>query len=141
MKNIDIIVRAVILDKDKILLCKKKGNNYYFLPGGHVEFGETAQQALTRELKEELNIEADTIDYIGTIENFFEEANKKCHEINLVFYVDAKDASDKTPEDHIEFYWKDIKELVGENVEPVTLKQAVLQWLKDKKLFWGSEKE
>jgi len=141
MPNIEIITRAVILDKDKILLCKKKGNDYYFLPGGHIEFGETAEQALERELKEELNVSAEKFNYIGTIENFFTENDKKYHEIILVFHIEAKNVTDKTPEDHIEFSWVDIRSLKRETVEPVALKQAFLQWFKDKKLFWGSEME
>ncbi len=141
MDQIEIITRAVILDKGKILLCKKKGNDYYFLPGGHVEFGETAQQALARELKEELNIEADATDYIGTVENMFSENEKKYHEINLVFFVEPKNHSLVSNEDHIDFFWIDTGKLVGENIEPVALKSALIQWLKDKKLFWGSEKE
>ncbi|PIQ74885.1 MAG: ADP-ribose pyrophosphatase [Candidatus Portnoybacteria bacterium CG_4_8_14_3_um_filter_40_10] len=141
MPNIEIITRAVILDKDKILLCKKKSADYYFLPGGHIEFGETAQQALERELKEELNIETDKIDYIGTIENMFSENGNRHHEINLVFAVKPQNHSSISNEDHIDFFWTGINKLAGESVEPIALKQAILQWLKDKKLFWGSEKE
>lgn len=76
MPNIEIITRALILNKDKILLCKKKGKKYYFLPGGHVEFGESAEQALGRELKEELNIQTEIIDYIGTVENMSPRTEK-----------------------------------------------------------------
>lgn len=141
MPKIEIITRAVILDGNKILLCKKKGNDYYFLPGGHIEFGETAEQALGRELKEELGIEADTIEYIGTVENMFSENGNRHHEINLVFFVEPKNHSSISNEDHIDFFWTDIDRLAGERVEPVALKNAVLKWLNDKKLFWGSEIE
>ncbi|OGZ33539.1 MAG: hypothetical protein A2Y98_01230 [Candidatus Portnoybacteria bacterium RBG_19FT_COMBO_36_7] len=141
MTNIASVVRGIILKEDKILLCKLKGADYYFFPGGRIEFGETAQQALERELKEELELSAEKFEYIGTIENFFSEKGNKYHEINLVFHVEAENATDKTPEDHLEFFWKDINKLVGENIEPTALKNTFLKWLKDKKLFWGSEKE
>jgi ADP-ribose pyrophosphatase YjhB (NUDIX family) len=141
MPNIEIITRAVILDRSKILLCKKKGNDYYFLPGGHVEFGETAEQALTRELKEELDIETNKIEYIGTIENMFSEDGKKYHELALIFFVQPKSLLSISKEDHIDFSWINMNKLAGEHVKPVALKNAVLKWLKDKKLFWGSEIE
>jgi 8-oxo-dGTP diphosphatase len=127
MPNIEIITRAVILDKGKILLCKKKGNDYYFLPGGHVEFGETAEQALARELKEELDIETDKIEYIGTVENIFSEKGENHHEINLLFSVEPKNHSSVSNENHIDFFWTDIAKLAGESVEPVALKKAILQ--------------
>ncbi len=54
---------AVIIKNDKILLMHRIKDNreYYVLPGGGVEDGESAEQALTREIKEEagLSVEID----------------------------------------------------------------------------------
>lgn len=46
--NIHVLSRAVIIDKEHILLCKTRDleNNFYFLPGGHVENGESVEAAL-----------------------------------------------------------------------------------------------
>lgn len=55
---------ALILKDDKILLIKKKTGPYdgkLDLPGGTIEFGERPEEALIRELKEEVGI--DVIDY------------------------------------------------------------------------------
>jgi 8-oxo-dGTP pyrophosphatase MutT (NUDIX family) len=46
----------VIKDK-KLLLAFSKNKQAFYLPGGKVDAGETAVQALLREIKEELNIE------------------------------------------------------------------------------------
>lgn len=52
-------VAAIIVMDDKILLVRHEKNDrtYWLLPGGGVEFGETLEQALVRELKEETNLD------------------------------------------------------------------------------------
>ena len=46
---------AVVLDNDKILLCRKDrlGKTYWVLPGGAIEIGESVTHAVARETKEE----------------------------------------------------------------------------------------
>jgi ADP-ribose pyrophosphatase YjhB (NUDIX family) len=54
-------VSALLRREDRILLCRheKPGREYWLLPGGGVNGGETLVNALRRELTEELGIEAD----------------------------------------------------------------------------------
>lgn len=48
---------GLIFKNGKLLAVKKKNNDsHYILPGGKVDDGETKEEALVRELKEELNI-------------------------------------------------------------------------------------
>ena len=48
---------AIVRDGDRILLCTTDGVDGWYLPGGKVEFGETAAVAVVRELREELQLE------------------------------------------------------------------------------------
>ena len=51
-------VRAIVVRGDELLVMKRNkfGSEYYTLIGGHVELGETTEQALHRELEEETQI-------------------------------------------------------------------------------------
>lgn len=138
MQVIELIARALIMHKDKLLLCHKIGAPWYFLPGGHVEFGENAKRALGREMYEELGVNAAIGDYIGTAENGFVQDGKKRHELNLIFYVTFKDARATSQEDHIGFVWVDREKMNEKQIYPVILKSALWQWIKDRKPFWTS---
>jgi 8-oxo-dGTP diphosphatase len=71
-------VAVGILRKDnKILLCqRKKGGRYackWEFPGGKRESGETIEQCLRRELREELSIEIHSIEQIQTESAYYED--------------------------------------------------------------------
>lgn len=137
MENqIRIVVRAVIIRGDEILLCQPKGDNFYFLPGGGINFEEGIEDALRRELKEELGAELLEPKFIGIVENMFLENGQKKHEINIVFYASIDAVPIYSLEPHIIFEYKKIKTLGDENILPTGLKQAVMQWLQDKQTFW-----
>lgn len=63
-----LTVDAIILLDGKIVLIKRKNppfENYYALPGGFVEKGETVEQALVREVKEETGLDVDIVKLVG----------------------------------------------------------------------------
>lgn len=51
----------------ELLLVRKKGSKYFQLPGGKIAAGESESEALVRELREELQFDADpvTLQFIG----------------------------------------------------------------------------
>lgn len=66
---IDKLAFLYIQDK-KVLVTLSKGKDAWYIPGGKRELGETDEQALTREVKEELNVDLlpETIEFYGTFE-------------------------------------------------------------------------
>lgn len=89
-----IAIRAavVVAHKDKLLLVKhRKGNEeYWVLPGGHVEAGETVLCAAYRELEEELRIRPKIIKVL-----FFDEVivkRRKKHVVDIVYLAQARTA-------------------------------------------------
>ena len=63
---------AIILDGSRILICQRAPHKSMPLkwefPGGKIEKGETPQEALKREIMEELDTEIEVGEYIDTIE-------------------------------------------------------------------------
>ncbi len=137
-ENFEICVRAVIRQGRGILVCRRKGKGYYFFPGGHVDFGEPAKEALERELKEELDLTTKSTSFIGAVENLFREDGQVHHEVNLVFQVEAENTAYKSQEDRLDFFFLDVKKLSEENVLPLVLRDNVVRWLDDREIFWAS---
>jgi len=60
--------KALIVSDNKILMLKGvyEGEKFWDLPGGSLEYGETAEMALIREVKEEIGVNATPIKLIDT---------------------------------------------------------------------------
>ncbi len=61
-------VDGVIISSGKIVLIQRKKEPFkgqYALPGGFVEYGETVENAIVREVKEETGLETEIVDLIG----------------------------------------------------------------------------
>jgi nucleoside triphosphatase len=80
-------VGALIFDPDgKILLIKgKKFKDRYVIPGGHIEVGETFEEALRREVKEETGLDIENIQLLSLQESIF---NPHYHTKRHFLYID-----------------------------------------------------
>lgn len=66
MERFTIASYAVVLNEDEeILLCRRRGEDMWVLPGGSAEEAEPPWQAVLRELKEETGVEADLAGLVG----------------------------------------------------------------------------
>jgi len=137
--NIHPLSRALLFQDDNIVLCKPRNDNWFFLPGGHIESGESAKTALLRELNEEIGSGSYEIKkLIGICENsFILKEDIWQQEINLIF--EAKIPSNfeiKSQENHLEFMSLKIEDFKHCNFRPAQLKEGLINWLKDKKPFF-----
>ena len=83
-------VCSIFINEDKILAMKDERSPYYYLPGGRVKIGETAEDAVLRECFEELEIKPEIIRPLWLNQAFFTEdiENIRYHELCIYFLID-----------------------------------------------------
>ena len=88
-RGVELIARGVLIERGRVLVCRNKKRGHIFLPGGHVEFGERAAEALAREMREELGATLRTGRFLGVCESSFAQTGRsgrqRHHEVNMVF--------------------------------------------------------
>lgn len=117
MKEIDKIALLYLKD-GKILSTLSKGKDTYYIPGGKREQGETDEETLIRECKEELSIDIkkDTIKYYGT---FSAQAHGKSEGIlvKMTCYMADFDGKLKASSEIQEIRWLNYSDL--DKISPV----------------------
>ena len=131
-------VCGILKVNDKYLTVKIQDNDFYCLPGGHVELGEDTDSAVLREMKEELGYEVKIERLVTIIQNFFKDkAGKVFHELGYYYIVEPKNIKDVNLEDYVltendkgkivrlEFKWVTLDQLKQERFLPEVLKEQI----------------
>ncbi|MDP3452164.1 MAG: (deoxy)nucleoside triphosphate pyrophosphohydrolase [Bacteroidales bacterium] len=107
MKKIEVVA-AIILHEGKILCVKRGRSPYEYLsfkyefPGGKVEKGEGYEEALIREIREELKLEIDIKGHFMTVNHLYPH-----FEITLHSYLcsSKEDSIEIALTEHVEYKW------------------------------------
>lgn len=129
--NFNYRCAAIIKNKDKILVSINDVKNFYTIPGGRANIGETSIEAVIREIKEETGFNTKYIKTLGVVENFYISRynNKPTHEILIIHeleFVDKeayelKEIKNLDELDNAKFIYKDINSLNKDNLRPSVL--------------------
>ena len=132
--NFKFRVSGLIIRNNKLLLVDMDDSGFLCLPGGYVELGETTEEAVKRELVEEIDNDVIVKKYLGVVENYFiNKFSKKMHEISFYYLMDFADANikennftlienDKGHNIKLDFKWINIDELDKFDIRPHFLK-------------------
>ncbi|KYQ84282.1 DNA mismatch repair protein MutT [Acinetobacter sp. NRRL B-65365] len=133
MKKLSVVA-AVIIHEGKYLCALKGEHKYSYLshkyefPGGKVEPNETAEQALIREIYEELNLTIDVKSYLLTVEHSYSD-----FQIELATYLcEATSIDELVIHEHQDIKWSHIEEL--EQLDWAAADLPIVQYLLNNKI-------
>ncbi len=130
-----VAVGALIKNNDEILLIQRKyepGKGKWSIPGGSVEIGEKIEEAIIREIREEVGIEVKIGEIITVVDSIIkdEQGNNEFHYIIIDFEAKSNDYSIKINSELINAKWFNINEVLN-----IDLVESVRSLFKKLKLF------
>ncbi|RMG30564.1 MAG: NUDIX hydrolase [Methanobacteriota archaeon] len=137
-----VTVDAIIEDESKVLLIRRKGKTFHgflALPGGYVDYGEAVENAVVREVKEEVGLEALPKAILGVYSA--PERDPRGHVISIVFIVEAL-GDPIAGDDASDFEWVKLEELEQMDLafdHGLVLKDYV-KWKEENQTFWSLKK-
>lgn len=84
----DLRTVGVLVRNNKILVQRDKNGNEYALPGGHIKIGETLENGLIREYREETGVDINIKRLLWSEECFWEYKGKQAHNIAFYFLIE-----------------------------------------------------
>jgi len=131
-------VAAVLLDGERILAMHDERSPYFYLPGGRIKMGERAEDAVLREVREELGIEARIERPLWLSQAFFTEDVDRTdyHELCFYFLLNASgtdlpargDRFRGSEQHHVhDFEWLPFDRLKDEYFYPLFLKTEIFR--------------
>ncbi|MEN9744026.1 MAG: hypothetical protein RLZZ65_1831 [Bacteroidota bacterium] len=113
MKHIEVVA-AVIQHQNKILAVQRGPAKYDYIskkwefPGGKIEAGETEQQTIIREIREELDMHIEVNTKLLTVEHPYPDFHLTMHT-----YLCTTEENKPKLTEHLAFCWLDKNELVN----------------------------
>ncbi len=128
-----VVIGALIFKKDRILIAQRiKGSHLEYkweFPGGKLLAGEREDDCLKREIKEEMGVESDVLDFF--CENYYEYENN--NKILLKIYITKLKSEKFTLNSHEKIKWISLGEIEDYDFAPADV--PILKKIKEKYLY------
>lgn len=135
-------IGVIIQKEDQILIGKRKGSHapFYSIPGGHLELGESFEDAAIREIKEETNLEIIKPKVISIVNDLVTFGQENKHYISIILYANkfTGELTNLEPDKCENLFWINPNELPYPHFE--ASKQAITCFLNNK-FYLESQKE
>ena len=120
---------ALIVQNGKLLVTKDKGK--YYTIGGAIQVNERTEEAVVREVREELGVKAQAGQLAFVVENHFEQDGVSYHNIEFHYLVDLLEGAPLTMQEDEKTQpceWVDLDKLEDIQLVPSFLKTALPDW-------------
>ena len=123
----------IVNDKNETLLIKRNDKTrnqagFWSKPGGKVEFGEKIEDAVKREIKEEIDVNVEVIKFLCCTEDILKSEKQHWVSFNYLAKIISGEIKNLEPEKHEEIKWFKFDEL-PENINQSTV-EAINEYLK-----------
>lgn len=142
---------GIIKQDNYFLIMRVNRTPYYHIPGGHIEIGEDSNQAVIREIKEEIGCDVNRTNLFAIQENFWKRKGKQCHGIEFYYIVEPEPKlqindyerieNDKGEEKLLEFKWVTAEELLNIDLRPSNIKELLIAGKYNDKLIHLIERD
>jgi len=128
---------AIITSENKILLHKMRGDSFWTLAGGKIKCQETSEDAILRELKEEIATDVTVEKLLIIAENFFTFDYKLFHEFCFIYKICDGDKlvsnNNIFTNENLIYHWFNINEIPDIKIKPDFMKSVLLDMPSDLK--------
>ena len=145
----NVRVCAVFLHEKKLLAMRDERSPYYYLPGGRVQLYESFEDAMRRELREELELNATLVRPLWLLQSLFVEdvQKKRFHELCLYYLAEPDETLLKRGESFLHqerthtqrFVWLPLDRLKDEYFYPLFLKEEIFHLPEQLQLLFMEE--
>ncbi len=130
---------AFIVDDHRHLLVVRRGKEpakgTLDLPGGFCDMGETVEEGMIREIREETGMEVDHIEYLFSSPNVYEYSGMGIHTLDMDFLVrvHGNSIAVTAADDAAEALWLPIDEVNPAEFGLTSIRNAVIRFLNEQK--------
>ena len=116
-------VSAFVHEGGRLLISRREGADYCYVPGGKVALGETSEEAMHRELREEIGHDLETGPLMVVLEEIYTRHGEFRHDLNFCYPAVVPEGMDpeeltQQPEEGHELEWVPFGELAAAGFRP-----------------------